>query len=149
MCACVIGQSAIGIHPPNECVNFRHVDVVQFLYGLFYLRFVGSQVHDEHQSIVILNLLHCTLCREWVFYDVVLVEPGATGDALARVLGPPHALEGLGSVEVNGSADLRLEFSVYTSQDGLFGFQRLRLGLGGLGGRGWLAWGREKGVRTL
>lgn len=43
---------------PYQRVDLGHIDIVQLLDGLFDLVLVGLDVHDEHQSVVILNLLH-------------------------------------------------------------------------------------------
>ena len=117
------------------------------------LRLVGSQVNDEDQRVVVLNLLHGALRGEWVLDDGVLVQSGPTRDALARVLGPPPALEGLGTVEVDRGADLRLELRVNALQHGFLGLEGVRFGLRGLArrsGLAGLAWrGRERSSHVL
>ena len=121
---------------PNECVDFGHINVVELLHSLLYLGLVGTEVHDEHERVVVFYFLHGALRGQRVLDDAVLVQLRPAGDALARVLGPPHALEGLGPVEVDGRPYFRPELRVDSLQDRFFGLQRVRLGLGGLGGLG-------------
>ena len=99
-------------HLPNECVDFGHVDVIQLLNGLLYLGLVGTEVHDKDKRVVVLYLFHGALSGQRVLYDAVLVQLGPAGDALARVLGPPHPLEGLGPVKVDGRTDFCPDFGV-------------------------------------
>ena len=132
MCVCVCVRVCACVCLPNECVDFSHINVIQLLHSLLDLRFVGSQINDENQRVVVFNLLHGALGCQRVFNDPVLVQTGATGDALPRVLGPSPTLEGLWAVEVYRRVDFGLDFRVRALQHGFLGFQRLRLGLGGL-----------------
>ena len=93
------------------------------------LLLIGTQVHDEHQCVVVLDLLHGRLSGEWVLYDAIVVQLGPAGNALARVLGAPLALEGLGPVKVDGGAHLGLDFGVRPLQHRLLGFEGLGLSL--------------------
>ena len=131
------------MHLPNECVDFSHVNVVELLYGLLDLRLVGSQVDNKHQRVVVLNLLHRTLCRQRVLDDSVLVQFGTTGDTLAGIFRPSPTLEGLGTVEVYRGADLGFDFGVHAFQYRLLGLQRVRFRLCDLASRDGLTYGER------
>lgn len=60
---------------------------------------VGLDVHNKHQSVVLLNLLHRTLRVQRVDDDLSGIEAGDVGHRLARVLGGAGEAEGLGLVE--------------------------------------------------
>jgi len=64
--------------------------------------------------------------------DLVLVEPGGVGDALARVFWVARDSEGLGSVEGDRSADLLVNFGLGALEGSLFSIGGLLVGrLGG------------------
>lgn len=60
---------------PDECVDFGDVDVVQLLDSVLDLMLVCLDVNDEHQRVVVLNLLHGRLCRQGELDDGVVVQP--------------------------------------------------------------------------
>ena len=60
---------------PVECVDFGHVDVVQLLDSELDLWFVRLLVDDEHQRVVVLDLLHRRLSRQGEADHLVLVQP--------------------------------------------------------------------------
>lgn len=128
------------LYIPNKSVDFGHVDVIELLHGLLNLWLVGSEVYNKHQCIVVFDLLHCTLGGQRVFDDVILVQPGSTGNALARIFRPSLTLECLGTVEVYRGVYFSLEFRVGTFQHGLLSLQGLSLGLSGLTRRGSLTY---------
>ena len=43
---------------PDEGIDLRSLNIVQLLYGVLDLTLVGLDVNDEHQGVVLLNLLH-------------------------------------------------------------------------------------------
>lgn len=65
---------------PDQSVDFGHVNVVQLLDGVFDLVLVGLDVYDEHQRVVVLNLLHGRLCGQGELDDGVVVQPGREED---------------------------------------------------------------------
>ena len=46
---------------PDQCVDLADLDVIQLLDSRLDLVFVGFQVSDKDQSVVVLNLLHSGL----------------------------------------------------------------------------------------
>ena len=58
---------------PDQSINFADFDVVQFLDSRFNLVLVGLQVADKNQSIVIFDLLHSGLSRQWMLDDIVSI----------------------------------------------------------------------------
>ena len=65
---------------------------------------VGLDIHNEHQSVVLLDLLHCTLCVERVNDDFMVIESGFMRNRLAGVFWRSTEDEGLWSVECSGEA---------------------------------------------
>lgn len=43
---------------PDQGVDLGNINIIKFLYGLLNLWFVGSEVNNKHQCVVILNFLH-------------------------------------------------------------------------------------------
>ena len=143
---------------PDQCVDLCHVYIIELFYSLLDLQLIGTQVHNEHQCVVVLNLLHGRLRGEWVLDDAILVQLGTAGNALAWVLGAPLALEGLGSVEVDGGAHFGLDFGVRPLQHRLLGLEGLGLSLRDLtyreGGaelhtRQWAEEQEQRALRTI
>ena len=60
---------------PDECVDFGDIDVVQLLDGVLDLVLVGLDVNDEHQCVVVLDLLHGRLRRQGELDDGIVVQP--------------------------------------------------------------------------
>lgn len=84
---------------PDEGVYLDAVHIIQLLQRLLNLPLVGLNIHNEDQSVVLLNLLHRALRVQRVDDDLVLVEARLMRDSLARVLWRARELEGLGPVE--------------------------------------------------
>lgn len=61
---------------PDQSVDFGDVDVVQLLDSVFDLVFVRLDVHNEHQRVVVLDLLHGRLGGQGELDDGVVVQPG-------------------------------------------------------------------------
>lgn len=59
---------------PDKGVDLGHFDIVQLLDGRLDLRLVGSQVSDEHKSVVVFDLLHGRLSGQWIFNDRELIQ---------------------------------------------------------------------------
>ena len=114
---------------PDQSVDLGNVYIIELLHCLLDLWLVSPEVHYEHQRVVILDLLHGRLCGQWMLDDGIVVQPGPARDALARILGPPWALESLGSVEMDGGAHLSLHLGVRPLQNRLLSLQCLDLGL--------------------
>ena len=72
----VCGQSHISLlrsSRSDQCIDFSHLDVVQFLDCQFDLRFACTNVSDKHQCVVVFDFLHCTFSGERMFNDGELV----------------------------------------------------------------------------
>jgi hypothetical protein len=91
---------------PDEGVDLDGVNVVQLLKSSLDLSLVRLDVHDEHQGVVLLDLLHGALRVQGIEDDLVGVEARKVRDGLAGVLGGPGQLKSLGAVEGGGGADL-------------------------------------------
>lgn len=50
---------------PDESVDLRSLDIVQLLNGILDLTLVRLDINDEHQGVVLLNLLHRGLGVQW------------------------------------------------------------------------------------
>jgi len=93
---------------PDQGVDLDGVNVIELLKGQLDLGLVGLDIDDEDEGVLLLDLLQGTLGVERVDDDLVLIEAGLVRDRLARVLGSPRQLEGLGAVEGGRVADLGL-----------------------------------------
>jgi hypothetical protein len=116
---------------PDQSPDLEGLDVVQLLDGLLDLPLVALQVDDEHQRVVLLNLLHGGLSVQGVLDGPELVHPGQVVDRLSRVPGGTGESEGLGSVERDRGSDLADRGRVGSLKGGLLG--GLSLDIGGLG----------------
>jgi hypothetical protein len=94
----------IGI--PDEGVDLDSIDIVKLLQCLLDLSLVCLDINDEHQSVVLLNLLHGALRVERVDDDFVLIEARLMRNGLSWVFGRTGELEGLGLVEGCRKTDL-------------------------------------------
>lgn len=56
----------------NKSVDLGGVDVVQFLYGILNLMFVGTDINNEDKGVVIFDVLHGALSGEGVLQDRIL-----------------------------------------------------------------------------
>jgi hypothetical protein len=90
---------------PDEGVDLHSLDIVKLLQGLLDLSLVCLDIDDEHQGVVLLNLLHGALSVERVDDDLVFIETGNVRDGLAGVLGRSGELESLGAVEGRRKTD--------------------------------------------
>lgn len=82
---------------------------------------VGLDIHNEHQSIVLFDLLHCALRVEGKSDDSEMVESGLRVDGFALVFGSAREFQGLGSVECRRRADFLLLKRVGALQRSLLG----------------------------
>lgn len=119
-------------HSPDQSPNLQSLDVVQLLDGLLDLPLVALQVDDEHQRVVLLDLLHGGLGVQGVLDGPELVHPRQVVDRFTRVSRGSGQGEGLGSVERDRGSDLADRGRVGTLQGGLLG--GLGLDIGGLAG---------------
>lgn len=99
-------ESLLGTIWPDEGVDLDAVHIVKLLERSLDLTLVGLDIHDEHQGVVLLNLLHRRFGVERVDDDLVVVETGLMGNTLARILGCAGELQSLGTVERRRLADL-------------------------------------------
>lgn len=78
-------------HAPYKRVDFGDVDVVEFPDGVFDLVLVGLNVHDEHQRVVVLDLLHGRLGGQRELDDGVVIQPERhhTHVSLVQISSPP------------------------------------------------------------
>jgi hypothetical protein len=91
---------------PDKGVDLDGVDIVELLQGLLDLSLVGTDVDDEDQGVVLLDLLHGALGVERVDDDLVLIETSLMGNGLAWVFWCTRELEGLRLVEGGRETDL-------------------------------------------
>ena len=67
-------------HSPNQSIDLDRVDVVQLPQCLLNLHLVGLDVADEHERVVLLDLLHGRLSVEWVDEHFVCVQTRLMGN---------------------------------------------------------------------
>lgn len=84
---------------PDQGVDLDGVNVVELLKSLLDLPLVRLDIHNEDESVVLLNLLHRTLGVERVNDDLSGIEARLAWDRSARVFGRTREREGLRLVE--------------------------------------------------
>ena len=91
----------------DEGVDLGTLDIVELLHRVLDLGLSGLDVHQEHQSVDLLNLLHGRLRGHRAPDDAVLVQlvPSRL-HGLSGILGIPGLFQGLWLVEANFGADL-------------------------------------------
>lgn len=93
---------------PDEGVDLSSLDVVQSLDRILDLALVRPNVNDEHECVVVLDLLHRALCVQRRDDRPVRIHTRGMGNALSRVLGFTRETEGVRAVEGHGEALLAL-----------------------------------------
>merc|ERR1712093_560732 len=113
------GEGLLGSIRADKGVDLDGVNIVELLQSLLDLTLVGTDIDDEDESVVLLNLLHGALGVERVDDDLVLIEAWLMGNRLARVFGSSRELEGLRLVEGGRETDLADLVGVDTLQGSL------------------------------
>ena len=90
----------------DEGVDLLDLNIVLLLDSGSNFLLVSSGVDDEHEGVVVLNLLHGRLGGEWPLEDTVVIQEWGAWGALSWVLGVPSSLQSLWSVESHGHACL-------------------------------------------
>src|SRR5262249_10354964 len=84
-----------------ESVHFDRSDLIHLLDSVDNLMFVGENVNDENEGVVIFDPLHGALGGEGELQDAVLIEPSAPWGGAARIFWLPRKAECLWSPEVD------------------------------------------------
>lgn len=90
----------------DETVHLRHFDVVELANGGANVILVGAEMNLEHQSVVVLDLLHGGLSRQRILDDVECIHAVAGWNGLSRILGIARQSECSRAAEANCGADL-------------------------------------------
>lgn len=77
------------------------------------MSFVGLDINDENQCVVLLDLLHRAFGVERVYDDLVFIQARLVRDRLPGVFGLAGELESLGSMECCRETDLPHLASMY------------------------------------
>lgn len=93
-------------HVPDQSVDLDSLHIVKLLQSLLDLPLVRLHIYDEHQGVVLLDLLHRALGVQRVNDNLVVIETGLMRDGFAGIFWRPRELEGLGSVESGRRANL-------------------------------------------
>lgn len=91
---------------PDQCVDLDCVHVVELLQRLLDLPLVRSDIHDEHQCVVLLNLLHRALGVEGMDDDLASIETWLLDNRFTWIFWCTREGEGLWSVEGRAKTDL-------------------------------------------
>jgi len=89
---------------PNQSVDLDAIHIIQLLQRLLDLPLIRLDIHNEHQRIVLLNLLHRTFSVQRVDNHLAGIEARDMRDGFARVRGSALETQGLGSVEGGAGA---------------------------------------------
>ena len=140
LCKLTLNPSNIAtwsVTSPDQCIDLGSINVIELLHWCFDLRLVCSHIHDEDQSIVVLNLLHGRLSGQGVLDDGIVVQLVGPGGRFPRIFGISCKLERLGKMKVHRGASFPLGGPPRPPQDSLLGL----LCLGRLRGLGWTSLG--------
>lgn len=113
----------------HERVDRRGLDVVKLLHGLLDLVLVGTDIGNEDEGLVVLNLLHGRLGREGVLDNGKLIKDALGLDSVAGVLGLAGDRKRLGEVEGHRGAEVASTLRGGALNDSLLGSLGLSLGL--------------------
>lgn len=72
---------------PDQCVHLGHINIIQLLDSLFDLMFVGLDIYNEDQGVVILYLLHGGLCGQRELDNGIVVKLVPPRSTLPRIFG--------------------------------------------------------------
>jgi hypothetical protein len=72
---------------PYQRVDLHTLHIIQRLNRLLDLSLIRLDIHDEHERVVLLDLLHRRFGVERVHDDLVVVESGCVRDGFAWVFG--------------------------------------------------------------
>lgn len=86
---------------PDQSIDFLCLDIVQGLHSLLNLTFVGGDINDENQCVVLLNFLHCRLSGQRKFDDVVCLGTFSTFARLHQNLWVSIQLESFGAEKMH------------------------------------------------
>ena len=114
----------------DEGVDLGSLHIVELLDRVLDLTLVGLDVNDEHQRVVLFDLLHCGFRVQGRNNRPELIHTGCMRDRLAGVLGVTSKAESLGAVERDRGPRLARSVRVGALECGFFG----GLGFGVLGG---------------
>lgn len=132
-------------HLPDECVDLGSLDVIQLFHSSLDLRLVCPHVHDEDQSVVVFNLLHCWLSGQGMLDDGIVIKLVGPGCRFLGVLWVSCKTEGLGKMEMHWCAYLPLCSPPGALEHRLLSF----LCLGGLRGLGRASLGLSYGSKAI
>jgi len=62
------------VYLPDKCVDFRDLDAIEFVDSHLDLRLVGTLLNNKHQRVVVFNLFHCRLSRQWILNNLELIQ---------------------------------------------------------------------------
>lgn len=127
---------------PDQRVHFLGLDVIHLFHSILDLFLISANVHNENQSIVVLNLFHCRLSSQRVFKNLILVQLIPWSNTNAWILGISVLLQCLWSVKCDGCPDfLGFLLKCWARFYCLGSFQGLSLRVSLLGA---VSWGEEK-----
>merc|ERR1719427_2042157 len=68
----------------NHGVDFSYIDVVELFHGHLNLRFVGLNINNKDQGVVVLNFFHGAFSCQWVSYNSIRIQ-FATESAMKKI----------------------------------------------------------------
>ena len=100
----VLASSNYGL--PDQSVHFLGLNVIHLLDCSFDFLLVSTNVNNEHQGIVVLNLFHCRLSSKWVLQNLIVVQLISRSCTDAWILGVSLLFQCPGTVKCNLCPDL-------------------------------------------
>merc|ERR1712002_235218 len=104
----------------NQSVHLSNLNVIQFLNSKFDLWFTSSNINNENQCVVVLNLFHSRFCCQWVFNNCKLIQTSRCWSRLSWEHRSAWKFQCLWSSEVHRCSDLTLPSCFRTFENILF-----------------------------
>lgn len=118
----IAGQSDIGLLGTigtNEGVDLGGINIVHPLDSILNMTLIGLQIHNKHQSVILLHLAHGGLGGQWKLENRELVQARQMGNGLAWVLGSTVENESTWTTESGAGADLKGDIGMSALKSGL------------------------------
>ncbi|KAJ0901097.1 hypothetical protein HanPSC8_Chr08g0321271 [Helianthus annuus] len=87
-------------------INLLSLNIIHLLNSSFNLLLISTNINNKHQSIIILNLLHCRLSSQRILQNLVMIKLVSRWSTDARVLRVSISLQCSRTVKRNLRPDL-------------------------------------------
>lgn len=102
----IVREKVIVTKLPDQGIDFLGLNVIHFLHSSFDLLLVSTNVNNENQSVVVLNLLHSRFCSQWILENLIMVQFVSWWGTDSWILRVPICLQSSWTMECNFCSDL-------------------------------------------